>query len=95
MIRIKTPASYLLSDLRPDTHDTATIRVALPADATPDMFRAHLPPSGPDTVPFLCGPPPMVDALEETLKALGYPEQAIILPRTLILSCITDVASPY
>lgn len=47
---------------------------------TPDMLRAHLPPPGPGTVVFLCGPPPMVDALEGNLKALGYPEQAIILP---------------
>ncbi|MDE3018908.1 MAG: cytochrome-b5 reductase [Nitrospirota bacterium] len=47
---------------------------------TPDLLRAHLPPPGPGTVLFLCGPPPMVDALEGTLKALGYPEQAIILP---------------
>jgi ferredoxin-NADP reductase len=29
---------------------------------------------------FLCGPPPMVDTLETTLKELGYPEQAVILP---------------
>ncbi|TAJ09338.1 MAG: hypothetical protein EPO61_06510 [Nitrospirae bacterium] len=47
---------------------------------TPDMLRTHLPPPGSDTVVFLCGPPPMVDALEGNLKALGYPEQAIILP---------------
>jgi cytochrome-b5 reductase len=31
-------------------------------------------------VVFLCGPPPMVDHLEATLKGLGYSEQAIILP---------------
>lgn len=47
---------------------------------TPDVLRRHLPPPGPGTCVFLCGPPPMVDALEATLKALGYPEQAVILP---------------
>jgi ferredoxin-NADP reductase len=31
-------------------------------------------------VVFLCGPPPMVDALEATLKAIGHAEHAIILP---------------
>jgi cytochrome-b5 reductase len=47
---------------------------------TPDILRQHLPPPNPDTCVFLCGPPPMVDALEATLKELGYPEQATILP---------------
>ena len=47
---------------------------------TEAMLRAQLPPPGPDTVIFLCGPPPMVDALETTLKAIGHAEQAIILP---------------
>ena len=47
---------------------------------TTDVLRGHLPPPGPDTCVFLCGPPPMVDTLETTLKELGYPEQAIILP---------------
>jgi cytochrome-b5 reductase len=47
---------------------------------TPDVLRRHLPPPGPGTCVFLCGPPPMVDALEGTLKALGYPEEAVILP---------------
>ncbi len=47
---------------------------------TAEILHAHLPPPGPDTVVFLCGPPPMVDALEGNLKTLGYPEQAIILP---------------
>lgn len=47
---------------------------------TTDVLRRHLPPPGPDTCVFLCGPPPMVDTLEATLKELGYPEQAIILP---------------
>jgi len=47
---------------------------------TPDVLRAHLPPPGPDTVVFLCGPPPMANALEGTLKSLGYPDHAIILP---------------
>lgn len=47
---------------------------------TPDVLRRHLPPPGPGTCVFLCGPPPMVDALEGSLKALGYPEQTVILP---------------
>ncbi len=47
---------------------------------TPEILRQHLPAPTPDTCLFLCGPPPMVDNLETTLKELGYPEQAIILP---------------
>lgn len=43
-------------------------------------LRAQLPPPGADTVIFLCGPPPMVDAIETTLKSIGHAEQAIILP---------------
>jgi cytochrome-b5 reductase len=44
------------------------------------MLREHLPPPGPDAVVFLCGPPPMVDALEAILKTIGHSEQTIILP---------------
>jgi cytochrome-b5 reductase len=47
---------------------------------TTDILRAQLPPPGPGTIVFLCGPPPMVEALEETLRKLGYSEEAIILP---------------
>ncbi|NGZ10246.1 MAG: hypothetical protein CV088_12795 [Nitrospira sp. LK70] len=47
---------------------------------TSEILRQHLPAPAPDTCLFLCGPPPMVDALESTLKELGYSEQAIILP---------------
>jgi cytochrome-b5 reductase len=47
---------------------------------TAEVLRRHLPPPGPETVVFLCGPPPMVDALEATLKGLGHSEQSIILP---------------
>lgn len=47
---------------------------------TEEILRKQLPPPGPDTVIFLCGPPPMVDALENTLKTIGHSEQAIILP---------------
>lgn len=43
-------------------------------------LRTHLPPPAADTVIFLCGPPPMVDAIETTLKSIGHAEQAIILP---------------
>ena len=47
---------------------------------TEAMLRGHLPPPGPDSVIFLCGPPPMADALETTLKAIGHSEQALIFP---------------
>jgi len=47
---------------------------------TDDILRRHLPPADSETVIFLCGPPPMVDHLESSLKGLGYSEQAIILP---------------
>jgi cytochrome-b5 reductase len=47
---------------------------------TADILRAQLPPPGPGTIVFLCGPPPMVEALEETLRTLGYSEEAVILP---------------
>ncbi len=47
---------------------------------TPDLLRQHLPPPGADSCVFVCGPPAMVDSVEATLKELGYPEQAIILP---------------
>ncbi|HWF62284.1 MAG TPA: NADH-cytochrome b5 reductase [Nitrospira sp.] len=47
---------------------------------TPEILRHHLPAPDSDTCVFLCGPPPMVDSLESTLKDLGYSEQAIILP---------------
>ena len=47
---------------------------------TESILREQLPPPGPDTLIFLCGPPPMVDALEDRLKAIGHAEQAIIFP---------------
>ena len=47
---------------------------------TADLLREHLPPPASDTVVFLCGPPPMAEALEETLRTLGYAEEAIIQP---------------
>lgn len=47
---------------------------------TEAMLREHLPKPGPGAVIFLCGPPPMVDALETALKAIGHSEQAIIFP---------------
>ncbi len=47
---------------------------------TPDLLRQYLPSPGPDACVFLCGPPPMIDAVEATLKEFGYPEQGIILP---------------
>jgi cytochrome-b5 reductase len=47
---------------------------------TEEMLRRHLPPPGPDTVVFLCGPPPMVETLETALKRIGHSEHAVILP---------------
>ena len=47
---------------------------------TEDILRRHLPPPAPETVIFLCGPPPMVNSLEDTLKTIGYSDSAIILP---------------
>ncbi|MBI3355862.1 MAG: cytochrome-b5 reductase [Nitrospirae bacterium] len=47
---------------------------------TVDILRQHLPAPDSDACIFLCGPPPMVDALETTLKELGHSEQSIILP---------------
>lgn len=47
---------------------------------TEEILRRHLPAPASDTVIFLCGPPMMVDALEGTLKDIGYSEQSIILP---------------
>jgi cytochrome-b5 reductase len=47
---------------------------------TEAILRRYLPPPGPDTVIFLCGPPPMADALEATLKEIGHSELAIIFP---------------
>ena len=47
---------------------------------TEEILRRHIPPPGPETAIFLCGPPMMVDALEGILKGIGYPEHSIILP---------------
>jgi cytochrome-b5 reductase len=47
---------------------------------TEEILRRQLPPPGPDTAVFLCGPAVMVDALEGTLKGIGYSEQSIVLP---------------
>ena len=47
---------------------------------TEEILLQHLPPPGPDTAVFLCGPPLMVDTLEGTLKGSGYAEQAMVLP---------------
>ena len=47
---------------------------------TADILRKYLPPSSPETVLFLCGPPPMTNVLEEMLRGLGYPEESVILP---------------
>ena len=47
---------------------------------TEEILRRQLPPPGPDTVIFLCGPPLMADTLEATLKGIGYSEQSILLP---------------
>jgi cytochrome-b5 reductase len=45
-----------------------------------DVLRQHLPPPGPETMIFLCGPMPMVTPMEATLNKMGYSEQSIIFP---------------
>jgi cytochrome-b5 reductase len=52
---------------------------------TEEILRRQLPPPGPDTVIFLCGPPLMADALEATLKGIGYSEQSLARGGTLPL----------
>ena len=47
---------------------------------TSDILREQLPAPAPGTVVFLCGPPPMMEALEGALRDLGYSEDAVILP---------------
>jgi NAD(P)H-flavin reductase len=47
---------------------------------TEEILRAHLPSPGPETAVFLCGPPMMVDAVEELLKGLGYSDESLVLP---------------
>jgi cytochrome-b5 reductase len=47
---------------------------------TEEILRRHLPGPSPEVAVFLCGPPMMVDALEGTLKGIGYSEPSIILP---------------
>jgi cytochrome-b5 reductase len=47
---------------------------------TEEMLGRHLPAPDAETAIFLCGPPLMVDALEGTLKSLGYSEQSIVVP---------------
>ena len=47
---------------------------------TADILRRHLPSPGPETVLFLCGPTPMMNALEEIIRWLGYLEESVILP---------------
>ena len=47
---------------------------------TEEILRKQLPAPRPGTVVFLCGPPLMVDALEATLKGIGYSEKEIVLP---------------
>ena len=46
----------------------------------PEMLREQLPAPASGTIVFLCGPPPMADTLERSLKDLGYAEEAVILP---------------
>ena len=42
-----------------------------------DHIRAQLPAPGADTKILLCGPPPMCDAMEKHLAALGYTKEMI------------------
>lgn len=41
---------------------------------TKDMIKAHLPPPGDNMIILLCGPPPMVGAMEKNLTEMGYTE---------------------
>lgn len=47
---------------------------------TEEMLRKHLPAPESGTAVFLCGPSMMVDALEGTLKSIGYSEPSIVIP---------------
>ena len=41
---------------------------------TEEMCRAHLPPCGPDTTVFMCGPPLMVKSIQGHLQNIGFSE---------------------
>jgi len=46
---------------------------------TQDMIKESLPPSSPDTLILMCGPPPMIEfACKKNLEALGYPKTAMV-----------------
>jgi cytochrome-b5 reductase len=47
---------------------------------TAEMLRQHLPPPGPVSIIFVCGPPRMVEVLEQTLHGLGHQADSVILP---------------
>lgn len=48
---------------------------------TAEILRRHLLLPGPETVIFLCGPPPMMNALEGIFRGLGYPDESVIPSR--------------
>jgi hypothetical protein len=51
------------------------------AGESPLIFFAGIFPSpGPETVLFLCGPTPTMNALEEIIRGLSYPEESVFLP---------------
>ena len=51
------------------------------AGESPLIFFAGIFPSpGPETVLFLCGPTPTMNAVEEIIRGLSYPEKSVILP---------------
>jgi ferredoxin-NADP reductase len=40
---------------------------------TEELLRRHLPPPAQGWEAFVCGPPPMMDAVERSLWRIGYP----------------------
>jgi hypothetical protein len=51
------------------------------AGESPLIFFAGIFPSpGPETVLFLCGPTPTMNALEEIIRGFSYSEESVILP---------------
>ncbi len=44
-----------------------------------DVFKKQLHAAGPDTLALLCGPPPMVNAMVNHLKSIGYTDDMIFL----------------
>jgi NAD(P)H-flavin reductase len=48
---------------------------------TADLLRRHLPEGRERMRYFVCGPPPMMDALERSLVAVGVPDEHVVTER--------------